>query len=78
MKNKRDGRGKYYYKNGDIYEGDWKMNKREGKGKFYVKESDVIIEGDFVKDEVKNGKLTDNDGNVFSPLKDNKDSNHDG
>ena len=29
---KREGKGIYYWNNGDIYEGDWKNNKGEGKG----------------------------------------------
>jgi hypothetical protein len=29
-----------------------------------------MIEGDFQKDEVKHGKLTDKDGNIFTPMKD--------
>ena len=27
-----EGKGIYYYNNGERYEGDWKNDKREGKG----------------------------------------------
>ena len=27
------GKGKLLYKNGDVYEGDWKNDKRDGSGK---------------------------------------------
>lgn len=30
---KRNGRGIHYYKNGDIYDGEWSNDKRIGKGK---------------------------------------------
>ena len=28
-------KGIYYWKNGEIYEGDWKNNLKEGKGIYY-------------------------------------------
>ena len=35
--NKRDGKGIYYYKNGDRYEGGYKNHKKEGQGVMYYK-----------------------------------------
>ena len=32
---KREGKGIYYYNNGDRYEGDWRNGKREGQGIYY-------------------------------------------
>ena len=50
----KDGRGIFYYTNGDKYEGDWKNDCREGKGVFYFKDGDKY-EGDFKKSK-KDGK----------------------
>jgi hypothetical protein len=47
---KKQGKGKYFYKNGDYYEGEWVRNKREGRGILLLKSSDVRIEGKFLKD----------------------------
>ena len=35
MKNGKQGRGKYYYSNGNIYEGDWLDDMKNGYGKMY-------------------------------------------
>ena len=34
-KDKKEGKGKYFYKDGDIYEGIWKNGKKSGKMNFY-------------------------------------------
>ena len=48
VKNKlAEGKGIYYYKNGEIYEGDWKNDKREGKGIYYFKNGDRMM-GDYL------------------------------
>ena len=47
MNHKKSGKGKLYYANGDLYEGEWVFGKREGKGKFYIKSEDLTIEGQF-------------------------------
>jgi antitoxin component YwqK of YwqJK toxin-antitoxin module len=44
--NKREGKGIFYYNNGDRYEGDYKNDKREGKGILYFNDGDRY-EGDF-------------------------------
>ena len=36
----KEGKGIYYYNNGDRYEGDWKNDKQEGKGIFYYTNRD--------------------------------------
>ena len=48
---KKEGKGIYYWNNGDIYEGDWINDKSEGKGIYYFNDGDRY-EGDF-----KNGKF---------------------
>ena len=35
-----EGKGIYYFNNGDRYEGEWKNDKREGKGKYYYNNGD--------------------------------------
>ena len=50
MDDKRSGKGKMTYANGDVYEGDFMNNKFHGKGKFTY-ENGVVYEGDFLDDE---------------------------
>ena len=55
---KREGKGIFYYNNGNRYEGDFKNDKKEGKGKFYYnsgKWKGNRYEGDF-KNDKKEGK----------------------
>jgi len=49
----KDGYGKIYYKNGDIYEGEFKSDQFNGIGIYYFKNGDRY-EGEF-KDDVCNG-----------------------
>ena len=44
---KREGKGIYYWNDGDRYEGDWKKDKKEGKGVFYYKNGNREI-GDYI------------------------------
>ena len=60
----KDGKGKYTYNNGNIYEGIWKEEEKCGKGTYYfLSQSDIdllrykdikqvcnIYQGDFKKD----------------------------
>jgi hypothetical protein len=36
----RNGKGLYFFKNGDVYDGDVKLDKFEGKGIFYYANGD--------------------------------------
>ena len=54
LKGLPEGKGMFYYPNGDRYEGDWKSGKREGKGIYYYK-SGSRYEGDWRNDK-KEGK----------------------
>ena len=47
---KKDGKGVYYYSNGDRYEGDWKAGLRDGKGVYYYSNGERY-EGDFKEDK---------------------------
>ena len=49
-----EGTGKFFYNNGDIYEGDFKNGKKEGNGKIYYENGDRY-EGEF-KNDVRDGK----------------------
>lgn len=44
-KDEKEGRGKFTYKSGDSYEGEWERNKKHGKG--------VIIHSNGNKEEVE-------------------------
>ena len=63
----RDGKGKMTYKNGDVYDGEWKNNEKHGKGTMtYGKDGDVhkkyingVYEGDWINDQKwGKGKMT--------------------
>ena len=46
-----EGYGKYYYNNGDKYEGEWKNNKREGYGIKYNISGDIYeVNGKIIKE----------------------------
>ena len=51
---KREGKGVFYFSNGNKYEGDWKNDKKEGKGMAYFI-SGNRYEGDF-KNDIKEGR----------------------
>ena len=44
------GKGTYFYKNGDVYEGEWQLDRREGMGKM-IYANGKIEEGKWMKDE---------------------------
>ena len=52
----REGRGKYVFADGDVYEGEWKANKQEGRGISRYASGDVY-EGEFKAGE-KDGQGT--------------------
>jgi hypothetical protein len=50
-KGKRQGKGVYYFKNGDIYEGMFAESLFHGKGKLVAKQSGDIYDGMFANDK---------------------------
>jgi hypothetical protein len=59
------GPGKHYFKDGDVYEGDWINNLPNGKGKFYWPNG-TVYEGDWVNgDRTGKGKLILYNGEVY-------------
>jgi hypothetical protein len=60
-----EGKGKYVYINGDVYEGDYKNGKKEGKGK-YVFVNGNVYEGDWKNGVMEGkGKMVYINGNVY-------------
>ena len=58
IKDKREGKGKYYYENGEYYDGEFKNDLRNGKGIEYYKNKKVKYDGDFINDMYDgNGKF---------------------
>ncbi len=47
---KKEGKGTFYWTNGDRYEGDFKNDKREGNGKYFYKNGNRY-EGTFKDDQ---------------------------
>ena len=72
---KYEGKGIYYYKNGDRYEGDWKNGKREGKGIYYYSYGDRKM-GDYLDGEEKGKHVTLTfDGKIETNDDDNNNDN---
>ena len=65
FKGKKQGRGFYYYQNGDLYEGDWDDNHRHGKGLLNVKKNGESCKGEFFKDEFITGVYQDSKGSRY-------------
>jgi hypothetical protein len=53
--NKREGKGKYIYENGDYYVGDFVNGLYHGNGIEYYKNGNIRYEGEF-KDNLYDGK----------------------
>lgn len=65
MTKKRHGKGKFTWKNGDVYEGDWKYNNCTGKGRLIWNNGD-IYEGDFVNGKrTGRGKFISENGDIY-------------
>ena len=47
--NLREGQGKCFYYNGDLYVGEWRSGKRHGKGEMFYRRGDRYI-GEFKSD----------------------------
>ena len=64
LRQKKQGKGNYYYANGDIYEGDWDENLRSGKGQLTCKKGDSC-KGEFLNDEFVSGAYIDTKGSCY-------------
>ena len=65
-KGRRYGFGVMTYKNGEVYEGEWKNDVRSGKGKMTYKNGDVY-EGEWEYDSARGqGKMTYADGSEYT------------
>ena len=47
----RHGKGKFYYQDGGLYDGEWKNNKMDGKGVLSYSSGNVAYDGDWKEDE---------------------------
>ena len=63
-KEEHHGKGKFIYKSGDKYIGEYRNNKMWGKGTYYFSNG-TIYEGEWV-DNAREGKVTNNDGSYYS------------
>ena len=62
----REGNGKFIYKDGSYYIGQWKNNLPNGKGAFFNKNGKLIYEGNFVNKEFEGyGKLMIKNGDYY-------------
>ena len=68
-KRRNDGKyinGKFIYKDGKYYLGEFKNNLPNGKGIKYYKNGNILYEGDFINGKFEgNGKLIYDNGNYF-------------
>ena len=64
-KEEQHGKGKFIYKNGDKYIGEYRNNKMWGKGTYYFSDG-TIYEGEWVDNAREgHGKMTDPDGSYY-------------
>ena len=67
----RNGKGKAYdYDDNLIFESEYKNNKRNGNYKYYVK-GKLILDYDYLDDEIVKGKKYDLNGNLIKEIKEN-------
>ena len=64
-KNEFNGKGIYYYSNGDVYEGNFEFGIKRGNGKFKRSIDNVIFEGNW-NDDLPNGNgiIKKNESNI--------------
>jgi len=47
----RHGKGRFYYSEGGLYDGQWYANKMQGKGTLYYSSGKIAYEGDWIADK---------------------------
>lgn len=47
----RHGQGVFYYQDGGMYEGEWRLNKMQGRGKLFYQSGKLAYEGDWANDQ---------------------------
>ena len=47
----RHGKGKFYYQDGGLYDGDWKQNRMDGRGKLYYQSGKLAYDGEWKSDQ---------------------------
>ena len=67
----KEGIGKFQYKNGDLYDGEWRDNKFHGRGKLTMS-SGTIYEGNFENNKMHgHGSFTFANGDKYTGLFEN-------
>ncbi len=61
MNDLKHGKGKYFYENGDVYEGDFKEGNKNGLGRFMWKNGKVF-DGNWENGMMRDGSLVGNNG----------------
>jgi hypothetical protein len=67
----RHGRGKFYYQDGGLYDGEWKENKMSGHGKLYYQSGRIAYDGEWKDDQFTGHGVLSNEYPV--PLQKNFD-----
>lgn len=50
LEGKRHGKGKFFYKEGSYYDGEWKENKMHGFGTLYYPDGRIAYQGEWKED----------------------------
>jgi radial spoke head protein 1 len=69
----RCGSGKYYYVNGDIYDGEWQRHVRHGQGNYHYKETGSKYVGTWKEGKRQgHGELIHANHKYVGPFKDDR------
>ena len=61
LNNMRHGKGRFYYKEGSYYDGQWYNNKMHGQGTLYYPNGSIAYEGEWKQDEFDGKGVVYND-----------------
>ena len=50
LNDKKDGKGKYIFEDGNYYIGHWKNDLKNGTGSEYDKNGNIIFKGEYIND----------------------------
>lgn len=61
MNGMRSGRGKFYYLDGGVYDGEWKENRMHGRGVLYYANGEPAYDGEWQNDKFQGQGVLYND-----------------